>query len=58
MKTEYNTTELQDTFKVLGFSQGFCAVENKETNERGSFDFEVRMIESNPQRVYFNYKKA
>jgi len=69
MKTEYNTTELQETFKVLGFSHGFCAVEHKETKERGSLDFEYRRVKNAPnlqmrnesvktERIYFNYQKS
>ena len=50
-KTEYTTLELQEKFNVLGFMMGFCVVEDKETREKGSFEF------SHSPRVYFNYRK-
>ena len=51
-KTEWNTTELQKDFKVLGFSHGYCAVERKSDGQRGSFDFD-----HSPRR-YYNFKEA
>ena len=50
-KTEYTTAELQEKFNVLGFMMGFCVVEDKETGEKGSFEF------FHSPRIYFNYKK-
>lgn len=46
-----NTTELQAKYKVLGFGYGYCAVEDKETGEKGSFKF------GGTPRLYFDYKK-
>jgi len=58
-KQEYTTIELQETFNVLGFGYGLCAVEHKETKERGSFQFERRQMSGVlRERIYFNYKKA
>jgi hypothetical protein len=53
-KKEFTTTELTNTFNVLGFCAGFCAVEHKESKEKGSFDF----YQSDKGRLYYNYKKA
>ena len=65
LKTEYTTDELQFYFKVIGFGFGYCAVQCKTTGEKGSFDFEHRLIEKiyedeeqKSERIYFNYKKA
>jgi hypothetical protein len=52
MKTEWTTDELQEDFKVLGFSHGYCAVQRKSDGVKGSLDFDGR------PRVYFNFKKA
>lgn len=49
-KTEWTTDELQEDFKVIGFSYGFCAVERKSDGQTGSFDFGGR------PRKYFNFK--
>ena len=54
MKIEYNTQELQDRFNVIGFGYGYCAVEDKATGEKGSFDFKA----TENGRVYFNYVKS
>ena len=48
---EYTTKQLQEKFKVLGFMMGLCVVEDKETGEKGSFEF------SHSPRIYFNYQK-
>ena len=53
MKTEFNTTELQEKFNVIGFGYGYCAVQDKVTNEKGSFDFK----NTDDGRIYFNYVK-
>ena len=45
------TDQLQEAYKVIGFGYGFVAVENIETGEKGSFDFD------HSPRLYFNYKK-
>lgn len=39
VKTEWSTEELTEDFKVLGFSQGYCAVERKSDGQKGSLDF-------------------
>lgn len=51
-KTEWNTDELQEDFKVIGFCGGFCAVERKSDGVKGSLDFDHR-----PRR-YFNFIEA
>ena len=51
MKTKYTTDELTAKYTVLGFAYGMVAVQDKETGEKGSFDFD-----HNP-RIYYNYKK-
>jgi len=54
-KKEFSTNELQETFKVIGFGYGYVVVQNKETGEKGSFDFTKSF---DKPRVYFNYKSA
>ena len=47
----YDTVQLQEKYKVIGFGYGYVAVEDKVTGEKGSFDFD------HSPRVYFNYVK-
>lgn len=35
----WDTTELQRTYSVVGFGGGYCVVERKSDNKRGSLDF-------------------
>lgn len=48
----WNTAELKKDFDVIGFSMGFVVVRNKETGEKGSFDFQHQ------PRFYYGYIKA
>ena len=50
IKTEWTTTELTEDFKVLGFAYGYCAVERKSDNQKGSFNFGGR------PRIYYGFK--
>ena len=47
----WNTSELQDKFRVLGFAAPFCVVQDKATNEKGTVEFQ------HSPRFYFNYRK-
>lgn len=49
MRTEWNTTELQEDFEVLGFGYGYCIVKQKATGEKGTLDFE------HAPRRYYNF---
>ena len=53
-KTEktWTTEQMQEEFKVLGFSYGYCAVERKSDGQKGSLDF------GGMPRKYFNFIKA
>ena len=46
---KYSSDELRELFEVIGFSSGFCVVQEKQTGEKGSFEFD------HSPRVYFNY---
>jgi len=52
LKKQYTTDQLQKEFKIIGFSFGYVAVQNKVTLEKGSFNF------GGTPRLYFDYKKA
>jgi len=47
----WNTSELQDKFRVLGFAAPFCIVQDKATNEKGTVEFQ------HSPRFYFNHQK-
>lgn len=51
-KEYWTTEELQQDYKVLGFSGGYVAVERKSDGQKGSLDFGGR------PRKYFNFVKA
>ena len=51
VKTKWTTDELTKDFTVLGFGHGYCAVQRKSDNVKGSLDFGGR-----PRR-YFDFKK-
>lgn len=52
MRTEWNTTELQEDFEVLGFGWGLCVVRRKADGVKGSLDFD------HAPRRYFNFQEA
>jgi hypothetical protein len=49
-RTEWNTTELQEDFEVLGFQAPYVVVVRKSDGQKGSLEFEHR-----PRR-YFNFE--
>ena len=50
VRTEWNTTELQEDFTVIGFGHGYCAVKRKSDGVTGSLDFD------HSPRKYYNFK--
>lgn len=51
MDQQWNTTELQRDFEVLGFQAPYVAVKRKSDGATGSLQF------SNSPRVYFGFKE-
>jgi len=51
-KTEWTTEELTKDFTVLGFGYGYCAVQRKSDNQKGSLDFGGR------PRIYHSFIKS
>jgi len=49
MEKTWNTKELQEDFKVIGFAAPFVVVERKEDKQKGTLQFE-----HNP-RVYHSF---
>jgi hypothetical protein len=55
----WNTKELQETFKVLGFSMGYCVVQDKKTDERGSLSFNQFEVEGEGAvRLYYGFMRG
>ena len=52
VRTEWNTTELQEDFTVIGFGHGYCAVKRKSDGVTGSLDFD------HSPRKYYNFKES
>ena len=50
-RKEWNTKELQEEFKVIGFSMGVCVVERKSDGVKGSLDFD------HAPRVYYDFEQ-
>lgn len=48
----WDTQQLQEEFKVIGFCAPFCAVKRKSTNEEGSVLFQ------HMPRFYFDFQKV
>ena len=48
-KDKWNTTELQEEFKVLGFGYGYVAVQRISDGLKGSMDF------SDNPRLYYGF---
>jgi hypothetical protein len=51
-RERYTTEQLEAKFIVIGFGCGLVAVKDRETGEKGSFDFT-----SDYPRYYFDYRK-
>lgn len=52
----WDTTELQKTFDVLGFSMGCCVVKYKDSGKRGSLEFDRFELEGvGATRLYYGF---
>ena len=51
MKQSWNTEELQEDFKVIGFQSPYVVVKRKADNILGSLEFQ------HMPRLYFNFKE-
>jgi len=49
----WNTSELQESFEVLGFLFCYCVVKCKASGKKGSLDFSRFVFNGSPTRLYF-----